>query len=123
VVEGVAAVPAESDRVEQHDTRSTASARYIEFSTAHDAGSAVPDGIAEGFPDGSPDGLTDGFTGSGCLGLGDVAGSRALVPALLLFFCSSFCSSLAREAYMSTYSWPESCMISYMISSVMERRM
>ncbi len=32
-------------------------------------------------------------------------------------------SSLARVAYMSTYSWPESRMISYMISSVIERRM
>jgi hypothetical protein len=32
-------------------------------------------------------------------------------------------SSLARLAYMSTYSWPESRMISYMISSVIDRRM
>ena len=32
-------------------------------------------------------------------------------------------SSLARPAYWSTYSWPESRMISYMISSVIERRM
>ena len=28
---------------------------------------------------------------------------------------------LAFVAYMSTYSWPESCMSSYMISSVIER--
>ena len=31
-------------------------------------------------------------------------------------------SSLARVAYMSTYSWPDSAMSSYMISSVIERR-
>ena len=36
---------------------------------------------------------------------------------------SRFDSSLARPAYLSTYSWPESRMISYMISSVMLRRM
>ncbi len=34
-----------------------------------------------------------------------------------------FDSSLAAVAYLSTYSWPESRMISYMISSVIERRM
>ena len=37
---------------------------------------------------------------------------------------ADFCdSSLALVAYMSTYSWPDSCMISYMISSVIARRM
>ena len=32
-------------------------------------------------------------------------------------------ASLAAGAYMSTYSWPDSSMIAYMISSVIERRM
>jgi len=32
-------------------------------------------------------------------------------------------SSLAREAYISTYSWPESDMSAYITSSVTERRM
>jgi hypothetical protein len=32
-------------------------------------------------------------------------------------------ASLAAGAYMSTYSWPDSSMIAYMISSVIERKM
>jgi hypothetical protein len=38
-------------------------------------------------------------------------------------FLASLSSTFAREEYMSTYSCPESRMISYMISSVIDRRM
>ena len=96
-------------------TRRTASARNRRSSTATAASSrSRRPGARIGRP-GAGVGWSGRAFGRG-LGRG-----LALEPAALLGLLGD--SSLALAAYMSTYSWPESRMISYMISSVIERRM
>ena len=51
------------------------------------------------------------------------AAAFAAAAASAASFSRRLDSALARVEYMSTYSWPESRMISYMISSVIDRRM